>query len=219
MHSPTNRGGLRFFLIAISLLASRSTMACILWGTPLLVLGVAMHLWSKGYLHQDQEVTRGGPYRFVRHPFYLGNLLIDAGLVVMSGWWPLQVFFPFWWAAVYSKSMRREEKFLLNKFGERYVEFRRRVPAFFPCRRPAPDEGSRFSWTCVNIVRTEIPRAFRLLSYPLMFLLWNAFREAGVKFLDSEHSGNALVLGAFVLMNGLAIQLARMARGRQILPS
>ncbi len=90
MKSPTNRGGLRFYLVIFALLtvfatpAIHTTPATVLHGVPLILLGVALHLWAKGCLHQDREVTTTGPYRFVRHPFYTANALIDSGIAVMS---------------------------------------------------------------------------------------------------------------------------------------
>ena len=80
-----NRGGLRFFLVLAALVGGHTTNATILAGIPLIVLGTAGDFWAKGCLRQNRVVATIGPYRFVRHPFYLANALIDAGLAVMSG--------------------------------------------------------------------------------------------------------------------------------------
>ena len=95
---------------------------------PLIVLGTALHFWAKGCLRQNQVLALGGPYRFVRHPFYLANALIDAGVAVMSGWWLIQVVLPFWWLAVYLPVMRKEENYLAGVFGPAYEEYKRRTP-------------------------------------------------------------------------------------------
>jgi len=106
---PFNRGGIRNYLIVIGLFAGYTSPFWIITGLPLLLAGTAIHLWAKGCLHQDREVTQSGPYRYVRHPFYFDNALIDMGLAVMSGWWLLQITLPLWWTAIYLPVMRSEE--------------------------------------------------------------------------------------------------------------
>ena len=78
-----------------------------------------LHTWAKGCLRQNRVVATIGPYRFVRHPFYLANALIDAGLVVMAGWWPLAVVLPLWWLAIYIPVIRGEERYLSREFSGR----------------------------------------------------------------------------------------------------
>ena len=112
----------------------------ILAGLPCLILGVWLHTWAKGCLRQNRVVATIGPYRFVRHPFYLANALIDAGLVVMAGWWPLAVVLPLWWLAIYIPVIRGEERYLSENFPDEYPEYKRRVPCLIPwrrCRLPA----------------------------------------------------------------------------------
>jgi hypothetical protein len=117
MKSPLNRGGLRFYLVAVALavgtlLCQATTPRSILAGLPLLCAGVCLHTWAKGCLRQNRVVAMIGPYRFVRHPFYLANALIDAGLVVMAGWLPLAIALPFWWLPIYIGVIRGEERYL-----------------------------------------------------------------------------------------------------------
>ena len=150
MKSPLNRGGLRFYLVTIALvagtlLARTTSPRSILAGLPCLILGVWLHTWAKGCLRQNRVVATIGPYRFVRHPFYLANALIDAGLVVMAGWWPLAVVLPLWWLAIYIPVIRGEERYLTENFPDEYPEYKQRVPCLIPWRRPLPYARRRFS--------------------------------------------------------------------------
>ena len=144
MKTPFDRGGLRFFLVLAGLVRGCATNATILAGVPFIVLGTALHFWAKGCLRQNQVLAMGGPYRFVRHPFYLANALIDAGVAVMSGWWVLQVVLPVWWLAIYIPVMRKEENYLTDVFGAAYEEYKKQTPRLIPWRRPRT-AGARVS--------------------------------------------------------------------------
>jgi protein-S-isoprenylcysteine O-methyltransferase Ste14 len=58
-------------------------------------LGIGIRVWAIATLGRffrrdvtivpDQQVITTGPYRFVRHPAYLGNLLVVAGVGLMLG--------------------------------------------------------------------------------------------------------------------------------------
>jgi hypothetical protein len=193
MKSPLNRGGLRFYLVTIALVAGTlwagtTSPSSILAGLPCLLLGVWLHTWAKGCLRQNRVVAKMGPYRFVRHPFYLANALIDAALVVMAGWWPLALALPLWWLAIYIPVIRSEERYLTEKFPDEYPDYKRRVPCMIPWRRPLPRTasgcpasgypGDDFRWDNPNIAGgEELPRAARILAYPLLFFTIEALRS------------------------------------------
>ncbi len=198
MRNPWNRNGVRTWLVTIGVVAAflldTSSVLTIAVGTALLLSSMTIQFWSKGYLHQDREVTQAGPYRFVRHPFYFGNLLLDAGIVLMSGFWPLILAWPVWWFAIYIPVMRGEEATLESLFGDRYADYKARVPMFLPLRWPLPLRPASFDWSGHNILGAEVPRAIRYLSYPLLFLL--AARASPSELLD---------LGAFAARHLLLI--------------
>ncbi len=160
MKSPLNRGGLRFYLVIIALvagtlLAGATSARSILTGLPCLILGVWLHTWAKGCLRQNRVVAKIGPYRFVRHPFYLANALIDAGLVVMAGWWPLALALPVWWLVIYLPVIRGEERYLCQNFPDEYPGYKSRVPCLIPWRRPLPATGDGFRWANPNLAGGE----------------------------------------------------------------
>ncbi len=68
-----------------------------------------------------------GPYRFSRNPLYLSLLGLYLGITLAVGtWWPL-----FWLPLVLVTTrygiIGREERYLTAKFGEAYLDYRRRV--------------------------------------------------------------------------------------------
>jgi protein-S-isoprenylcysteine O-methyltransferase Ste14 len=92
--------------------------------------GEALRVWSKVALGRyftytvqtsgDQPVITSGPYRFLRHPSYLGILLIAAGAgAVWGNWLGLAVLVSMTLVGlVYRISV--EEKALLEELGDRY---------------------------------------------------------------------------------------------------
>jgi protein-S-isoprenylcysteine O-methyltransferase Ste14 len=85
-------------------------------------------------LYEAQRTRRlatGGPYARVRHPQYVGFVLIMLGFLVQ---WPTLVtlvMFPIL-VFMYARLARREEADMLAQFGEDYRRYAQRVPAFIP---------------------------------------------------------------------------------------
>ena len=51
-------------------------------GAAIGVLGEAIRIWAAGHLEKSREVTSSGPYRFTRHPLYLGSSIMALGIAV-----------------------------------------------------------------------------------------------------------------------------------------
>ena len=211
---PQDRGGLRTYLVLFALIVSRADHRWLLWGVLLIFLGVALHIASKGCLHQDRAVAMAGPYRFVRHPFYLANLLTDMGIVVMAGrWWCVALSLAAW-LAVYIPVMRGEESHLARLFPDVYPPYLHRVPMLLPVRRPLPANGDGFSWRNSNIVSdTVIPRVMRILAYPLLFYVWQEIRGSGIRVAIGGDAFWPLI--ALIVLCGGALALTRYMRGRK----
>jgi protein-S-isoprenylcysteine O-methyltransferase Ste14 len=224
MKSPLNRGGLRFYLVLIALIAGTlwaqtTSPRTILAGLTPLVAGILLHTWAKGCLRQNRVVAMIGPYRFVRHPFYLANALIDAALAIMSGWWPLVVVLPLWWLVIYLPVIRGEERYLTEHFPAEYPSYRQRVPCLFPWRLPLPYSGDGFLWSNPNIRGgEELPRAIRILAYPFLFFVVDGLRIAGPRWLDE--GWNLAALSGLIMIHVVAWEVHGHQRQRRwILPA
>ena len=88
--------------------------------------------WRVLYAAQQQQVlATTGPYAHVRHPQYVGFVLVMLGFLLQ---WPtlltLAMFPVLVW--MYVHLARQEEREVRALFGEVYAEYARRVPAFVP---------------------------------------------------------------------------------------
>jgi len=79
---------------------------------------------------QARKLVRHGPYRLVRHPLYLGELICVLGIVVAEITIPkITVFLLFMTAQIYRSLW--EEKLLISTFPE-YKEYSSKKRRFIP---------------------------------------------------------------------------------------
>jgi protein-S-isoprenylcysteine O-methyltransferase Ste14 len=83
----------------------------------------------------DHLIERGGVYKFVRHPGYLGSLLCLNGLGLASGNAVTFLSGLVATIAAYTYRIRVEEEMLVAAFGSSYASYRREVPALLPFPR------------------------------------------------------------------------------------
>ena len=88
--------------------------------------------WDKLYQAQRAgHLATTGPYARVRHPQYIGFVLIMLGFLLQ---WPTLItlaLFPIL-VTMYVRLARREEREAAATFGEEYARYAARTPAFFP---------------------------------------------------------------------------------------
>jgi protein-S-isoprenylcysteine O-methyltransferase Ste14 len=79
---------------------------------------------------ENRELVVSGPYSFVRHPIYGGMLLAMLGSAIgQSAFWvlPLVVYGPY-----FILCARREERHLVQEFGDDYRAYMRRTKMLLP---------------------------------------------------------------------------------------
>jgi protein-S-isoprenylcysteine O-methyltransferase Ste14 len=85
-------------------------------------------------IREGHELVTHGIYRFVRHPAYAAILAEVASLpLVGNAYYTLALALGVYWPILLCRWWL-EEKEMVEKFGERYVDYMRRVPAFLPWR-------------------------------------------------------------------------------------
>jgi protein-S-isoprenylcysteine O-methyltransferase Ste14 len=88
-------------------------------------------------IRENHEFVQSGPFRFVRHPVYFSMILeLLASGLLSSAWWMLLIV-PFAFIPALVMRLRLEEPALLEKFGDRYRDYQRRVPMLIPYKWPS----------------------------------------------------------------------------------
>jgi protein-S-isoprenylcysteine O-methyltransferase Ste14 len=92
---------------------------------------LGVHASRKLELQKDHRLVQEGPYRYVRHPVYvvlflsaIGACLVSSNIIVMIT--TLAV------VAVVLIRIRKEEAMLIGRFGDEYLDYRRRTGALLP---------------------------------------------------------------------------------------
>ncbi len=135
------------FALGIAYLVfAQPTVPLLIAGSIVALLGLGIRAYAAGHLEKDQNLAMGGPYAYTRNPLYLGSLLIGIGLVLAGAQWVLGVVFVIFFLVVYGPVMRREERNLRQRFGQKFDEYAAAIPLFFPFRKPLKPSHEKFEW-------------------------------------------------------------------------
>ena len=119
-------------------------------GSPIVIAGIILIYkgWKEVAFKRGTVLVTEGIYKFVRHPQYLGFLLVTLGELIV---WPTLPTIALWpvLAFLYFRQGKREDAVLAEKFGEQFTEYAKTTPRFLPkvrlprIRNPfRPKEGS-----------------------------------------------------------------------------
>lgn len=112
-------------------------------GMVLGALGLVLRAWTVGTVpagtsgrgtkeQRSETLNTTGAYSLVRHPLYLGNALLWAGVAATTGspGAVLVTVLIFW--LYYERIMMAEERFLWERHGDAFTAWAARTPAFLP---------------------------------------------------------------------------------------
>ncbi len=132
--NPFSHPSGHLLLVFLGLSQSRMAMVVLHLFTNTLILSGLYLLfagWRLIYYAGEGELVKEGIYSRIRHPQYLGILLIASGFLIQ---WPSLTTLFMWPILIlaYYKLAMREERELERQFGEEFLEYREKVPAFIP---------------------------------------------------------------------------------------
>lgn len=124
------------------------------------LLGLALRIYTVGFVPpgtsgrttskpQAQELNTTGMYSVVRHPLYLGNFIIWAGIVLAVHSILLTVFCFSAFYLYYVRIIIAEEAFLSEKFGENFIQWAKKTPMLIPRFKLWRKPAKPFSWQAV----------------------------------------------------------------------
>jgi protein-S-isoprenylcysteine O-methyltransferase Ste14 len=123
---------LGFIFAAVFLFFAKPTLATILAGSAIAIVGLSVRAWASGHIRKAETLAISGPYAHTRNPLYLGSFLMGVGFTVASGVWWLALIFAILFLGIYFPVMRVESEDIRRVFGGDFDEYERHVPLFFP---------------------------------------------------------------------------------------
>ncbi len=104
--------------------------------------GIGLRTWSKIVLGryytfsigltEGHRILEAGPYRFVRHPLYLGTFLAVTGFPLLTQSWLTVWVLTLPTALAYGLRLLREEDYLLTQLGAEYRGYAQRTARLIP---------------------------------------------------------------------------------------
>jgi len=131
------RVSLGFVFAAIVLWLATPSPRSLMIGAAIAIAGEVIRLWAAGHLEKSKEVTQSGPYRYTRHPLYLGSSLIGIGMAVVANNLIVAAIVIAYLVLTLTAAMRSEEAHLREKFGDAYDAY---------AEKRAPKVERSFSW-------------------------------------------------------------------------
>lgn len=108
-------------------------------GLILTLAGYFLFIWSviargkyavSWEMPENHRLVTWGPYRYVRHPSYLGYFLMFFGFFFL--WSNVFTLFPLTAIPGYVRITFKEEKLLVQHFGKEFLEYQKRTGRFIP---------------------------------------------------------------------------------------
>lgn len=164
-------------LALLGLWLARPSLGMNLLGTCVILVGMALRVWAAGYLEKGGELCTDGPYRYVRHPLYLGSLIAALGFAIMiNAIWGWATVLPLF-LALYALQVVSEERHLAAAYGATHVDFASTVPMLLPWfGRAAEAKGRAWRLSQAVVNREQYHVVVTLLLAALFFLKWYAGR-------------------------------------------
>ncbi|HEV8397832.1 MAG TPA: isoprenylcysteine carboxylmethyltransferase family protein [Vicinamibacterales bacterium] len=94
-------------------------------GLVVAAVGEGIRVWAAGHLEKSREVTTSGPYRWMRHPLYVGSSILALGIVIAVRSLVVGVLAAVYLGATLTAAIRTEEAFLRRTFGDSYDRYAR----------------------------------------------------------------------------------------------
>ncbi len=129
------------------------------------LLGLLVRVLTVGYTPKNtsgrntavgqlaDEVNTKGIYSTVRHPLYVGNFFMWLGVSLLTQdiWFNVAFVLAYW--VYYERIMYAEESFLIDKFGDTYLNWAKKTPAFIPSFKNF--SGSDLDFSMKKVLRSE----------------------------------------------------------------
>jgi protein-S-isoprenylcysteine O-methyltransferase Ste14 len=133
-----------FAFAALYLWLAKPSVTSIFAGSVLIITGLAIRAAASGHVRKNEQLTTSGPYAHIRHPLYLGSLVMAAGFSLAARSWWIAFMTVLIFLTIYVPVMLAEETFLRQRFPQ-FEDYARAVPRLWPRFTSFPSGEGSFS--------------------------------------------------------------------------
>ncbi len=108
------------------------TREMLIAGSVIALIGTLIRLWASGHVKKNKVLATDGPYAYVRHPLYVGNILILLGFSMASNLWWAYALMVFLILFYYPPAISYEDAKLNKLFGEEWQQWSKNIHALIP---------------------------------------------------------------------------------------
>jgi protein-S-isoprenylcysteine O-methyltransferase Ste14 len=83
-------------------------------------------------IYQNHKLITTGPYKVIRHPMYTAFLIFHSSIFLITGNWFIGIIWIIGLLFVFLIRIRKEEKMLIEAFGDEYKEYIQKTGILFP---------------------------------------------------------------------------------------
>ena len=160
--------GIAFLLLVTA--AGNPKMVLYWPGLLVAVAGMTVRLWASGHIKKDKVLATDGPYGYVRHPLYVGNILLGIGFSLACGlWWAFPLFIVIL-IAFYPQAIKSEDEKLRQLFTEEWENWRMHTLALIPRFKPGGNPGG--SWSFYQSLRQNGEPIIALILLACLYYLF-----------------------------------------------
>lgn len=141
-HHESSRQWFAILFVPLVALLGTSNLLAFLVGVVFIIIGEAVRLWASGHVKKNKMLATDGPYALVRHPLYVGNILVLFGFCIASMLWWSFVLMAFLLWFYYPPAISYEDNKLRNLFGEQWENWSRDIHALIPTFKTKSPQGS-----------------------------------------------------------------------------
>ena len=80
-----SRQSIGVILVVLFAVFAEPNLYLFILGCLLVLDGLLIRLYASGFVLKNKELSTSGPYAYVRHPLYTGNILILSGMSFATG--------------------------------------------------------------------------------------------------------------------------------------
>jgi len=123
-------------------------------GIPFIILCTLVRVWASGHVMKNKILATDGPYAYVRHPLYVGNILLLVGFSISSGLWWSYLLMVVALLFYYPPTIKYEDSKLHKLFATDWEKWRGVTKALIPSFKPYPCE-EKGNWSFSKSMRVN----------------------------------------------------------------